>query len=554
MDKKLQYALIISFILNSSLVLTSFYEWSFDSYTHMFFADHYKRFWFNSWEPKWFGGFSVSSYPPLVHQVIALLSYIIGLQWAYILITLCLSVIFPLAIYKFSGVLVSDEGAGYASLISVFLPSVIVITYNFGQLPTLFSLVAVLIMVYYLNRYLNNGTKFDFLLASCLLGVSICTHHFTTIFFLPLSILVLVITLVQREINVKTLAKRLLQFIIVAIIVSVVFLSPLLFSMNIDMQPIPHVTRTNLFLNPVATEFLFLGMYGPLLFFIPFVGFFVCYHKKFIPLFVVAILLFFLGLGGTTFLPKIIFGDLWLVLTYDRFALWAGVIFLPLFGLIFSHYFKGLKRIRYKKTIFIFLFITLVLSASYFGNKKLLSDSNVNIEPLQEFLGKNQNSRWRYLTLGFGDAKMQKLSVFTNASTIDGYYFLGRTIPILANSGIGTLDSAKFYGEAGMLVLHTILAGAGDYNLRWVFCNDPAYYNLLIENHFILRYSQDIALDGRFQGVSIWEKEGIPPIDVGEHVNQSTLFDFVGGIAPLSFLVASFTLFVSAILLKKDVL
>jgi hypothetical protein len=149
MNEKLKYALIFAFLLNSAFALSNFQDRTYDSYGHMFFADHYRRSWFNTWEPKWFGGFSVSSYPPLAHQVIALLSYIIGLEWAYIAITLCLTVIFPLAVYKFSGVFVPDEAAGNASMISVFLPSVIVITYSFGQLPTLFSLIATLIMVFY---------------------------------------------------------------------------------------------------------------------------------------------------------------------------------------------------------------------------------------------------------------------------------------------------------------------------------------------------------------------------------------------------------------------
>jgi len=553
MDKKLQYALILALVLNSSLVLTDFYQRTFDSYNHMFFADHYRRSWFNTWEPKWFGGFDVTSYPPLVHQIIALFSYIIGLESAYILLTFCLTAIFPFAVYKFSGVFVSNEAAGYASIISVFLPSALVITYNFGQLPTLFSLVAVLLMVHYLNEYLKKGTKLDFLLSSCLLGASIASHHFTTLFFLPLSGLILVISLFQRGNNIKTLTKRSIQFIIVAILISVVVISPfLVFSMKIDMRPIPHITRTNLFLSSFATEWFFLAMYGPLLAIIPLVGIIVYRHKKLIPLFAGALLLFILGLGGTTFLPELIFGDLWLVLTYERFALWSGVTFLPLFGLFFTNQFKSLKNGRYKKEVFIIFLILLALSASYFGNKRILEDTNVNIEPLKQFLSTNENSRWRYLTLGFGDAQMQKLSVFTNASTIDGYYFLGRSIPILANSGIATLDSVKFFGDDGLQVLGTILNRAGDYNLRWVFCNDPFYYDLLIENDFYLLFSQDISKDGRLHGVTIWEKDDIPQIDIYYCPHRISIFDYVWGIAPLFFGTSSLLFFALHTYLKKS--
>ncbi|MFZ0691393.1 MAG: hypothetical protein WAM68_16270, partial [Acidobacteriaceae bacterium] len=44
---------------------------SYDTNFHIFFASHYLHHWFDPWNPKWFGGFSQATYPPLPHQWIA---------------------------------------------------------------------------------------------------------------------------------------------------------------------------------------------------------------------------------------------------------------------------------------------------------------------------------------------------------------------------------------------------------------------------------------------------------------------------------------------------
>ena len=48
---------LFSLGLNLPLVLSGLQFYSFDAYTHLFFADHYRRWWFDLFEPRWFGGF-----------------------------------------------------------------------------------------------------------------------------------------------------------------------------------------------------------------------------------------------------------------------------------------------------------------------------------------------------------------------------------------------------------------------------------------------------------------------------------------------------------------
>ncbi len=457
-----------------------------------------------------------------------------------------------------STILLPDSAAGYASIIAVFLPSVLVTAYVWGQFPTLFGLVTTLFTVHFLHNYLKNGNTLDLVLAICLLGASVSIHHFTAIFFLPPLIVVIVATsLLQRELDIISGVKRFLQFIAVGMVLSAVVLYPFItYTINNPMRPIPHITRTNFLADSFAFEVFFLRMYGPTLLLFPLIGLFVRQHKKLIPLLSLSILLFVLGLGGTTALPSIVFGSVWELLTYDRFALWAGVTLLPLAGLFLAHHYNTLRREKTRKIVWSSFFISLALLAAYSGSGTSLQSPLVNLEPIQEFLGRDENWRWRYLTLGFGDAKMQELSLLTNATTIDGYYAFARKTWILANSSIGTLDSAKFYGEQGLNVLEAILDNAREFNLKWVICNDPFYYEVLVQNSFSLQFSQDIAGDARFHGVTIWVKDGIPQIDLEPSNNgdtkHTTPSEYVWGIAPLSLLMASLVLLALRFFFKRS--
>src|SRR5438093_6763225 len=65
----------LSLLFNLSFVLLRLQRLSYDAYTHIFLADHYRQNWWSLWETRWYLGFSMNSYPPLVHQLIALLSF-----------------------------------------------------------------------------------------------------------------------------------------------------------------------------------------------------------------------------------------------------------------------------------------------------------------------------------------------------------------------------------------------------------------------------------------------------------------------------------------------
>ena len=72
---------------------------SYDANLHMFFASHYASHWFNPWNEKWFAGFSQTTYPPLTHQWIALLSHLVGLTEAFMLVQLVAVILLAVLVF-----------------------------------------------------------------------------------------------------------------------------------------------------------------------------------------------------------------------------------------------------------------------------------------------------------------------------------------------------------------------------------------------------------------------------------------------------------------------
>src|SRR4029077_5521656 len=108
---------VLALCFQGPLVAAGFYRFSWDASTHIFFADHYRMSWFALWEPRWFGGFSVSAYPPLVHQLIALLSFPLGYEGAFAILLLLTLVVFPLAAWRFALVFVPAGAASFAAIV-----------------------------------------------------------------------------------------------------------------------------------------------------------------------------------------------------------------------------------------------------------------------------------------------------------------------------------------------------------------------------------------------------------------------------------------------------
>jgi hypothetical protein len=108
----------------------------------------------------------------------------------------------------------------------------------------------------------------------------------------------------------------------------------------------------------MAGLLFFLPMYGPLMVVIP-VAFWLARYRKLLGLSFAFLTLFLLGLGDTTPLPRLLFGDGWAWLTYDRFAFWATLTLLPFFGTIVTLLHR--RRVRWIQTK---IFLTLATTST----------------------------------------------------------------------------------------------------------------------------------------------------------------------------------------------
>jgi hypothetical protein len=120
------------------------------------------------------------------------------------------------------------------------------------------------------------------------------------------------------------------------------------------------------------------------------------------------------------------------------------------------------------------------------------------------WLNRDGHDRYRYITLGFGN-KISRLSVMTDASSVDGEWNSGRMLPELTENGVGALTSSKYFGKPGLDALSAMLHHADRYGLKWVFLRDPYYEPLLVFAGW--RKVDDL----EDKTITVWSKENVPP-------------------------------------------
>ena len=122
-NKYLITALLLGIAFHGASIFFTL-ETTYDALIHLFFADHYANSWFEPWNFKWYTGFTVMSYPPLVHQSIAVLSLIGGLKFGLFSVAIISILLFITGVYRFSLLITSNRiSAGYAAILAVFSSS-----------------------------------------------------------------------------------------------------------------------------------------------------------------------------------------------------------------------------------------------------------------------------------------------------------------------------------------------------------------------------------------------------------------------------------------------
>jgi hypothetical protein len=532
MPRNARLAVLSSFIFHGILILAARYRMSYDAYNHMFFGDHYRMHWWSLWDERWYAGFFVTSYPPLVHQLIGALSHLVGLDAAFALILWAIVTLLPLAVYSFARIFVGKISAGYAALGGAFLPSVYLTAHIFGQLPTLAATVTALFSMAALNQYLCDGSRLNGVLVISLLSTVMAFHH-ATLLLLPW--LILAITshlLITKQVNWQTLALRLFIVGLFSTLAMLIVIWPFWeWGLTQSMQtPIDHLSRHNFFKDPLAPLLFFLPMYGPLIIIIP-AALSLAHQRHLLGLGSAFCVLFFLGLGDTTPLPRLFFGKNWEWLTYDRFAFWASLSLLPFFGMIVI-----LLRRQHSKGTRTKIFLTLATTSLIVGLTTAflpLQPGAVDMRQIVGFLKQPIHSGWRYVTFGFGD-QLALLSTLTSSTTIDGSYHTARTLPELRTSGIGQIDTA-YWLPNGLSALDPILQKAGEHGVKWGFVNVAKYIPVLEKNGW-LKYRT------LKSGVQVWENPSAIPPKLSKPPPVNSLAAFSWGTLPILSLITTLSL------------
>lgn len=564
MDKGRTYyfiALLSVLVLHSATNFFTF-DQTYDAYVHIFFADHYAENWFENWDYRWYTGFTITSYPPLVHQIVALLSFGLGLKMAFFFWSVLAVLWLVRGMYNFAQLWVSNEAAGLAAILLVFTGSLTEAMHIFGQIPSITGMAFLLNACPEIYKWIVTKNKTSLYLAIAFLAVTSAAHHVTTIFgmvfFIFPTIGLAMVDLCVRDkgnlesVSIKDFAikvlhnlRRLIPFgLAVGVIVILIIFPYWVWTSSdpITQVSIPHGSRDSFIEQPNLGVVFFIFPWGMMLFALPYI-IARSYYRRHIFMGLSLTLLFILGTGGTTPLPRWILGDTaYDILTLDRFTFWATMISVPFFGEFMLKLYTGeLKKFKYKPifrkfTFFFFAigiigFNVLIVNAGYF---QAFQPKEVDPDPILNFLNRDRHSDWRFMTLGFGD-QMAWLSANTDALTVDGNYHSARRLPEMTSRAVERLENAKYQGQEGISSLKEFLTVPEKFNLKFIFANDKFYEPLL----FFLGWDKISRLENN---IVVWERPDVPPLpDLLPRSNIPAFQRFMWGTLPLlAFFIAVF--------------
>jgi hypothetical protein len=482
---------------------------SYDANFHIFFASHYAQHWFNPWNEKWFAGFSQTTYPPLGHQWVALLSYVFGLKMGLMLVQLIAVVLTPIGVYRFARLWVSERASSYAALLSVFLGVLEFLVFSAGQLSTTLSLPLYLLAVPYFYDWCRSADWRGLLKGIFLTLTAASVHHVTLIFGSGMLVLpVLWLAFLDRKENSSSMAilgRALVFGVLTAVGVGVVLLPYwiAIFRHPIEQMPIPHASRSNLLLSLTYAINYFIVPYGALILALPFMVWYGAAQRRLQPLLVGFWVAFIFGLGGTTPLPRWLLGRAFDILTFERFTLLAAALAMPLVGMLAE---RAIDRYGTKAAVgfAIAAIVTFSLPMAWLNLSPFHPSSGMNVDSIVSFLNRDNHDRYRYMTLGVGNA-LPKISTYTTAPSVDGEYNSARLLPEMTRYGSAQLTSSKYFGSAGMASLRAMLQHADHYGLKYIFLHDPYYRPLLA----FAGWRQIETYDSG--AIEVWVKDDVPP-------------------------------------------
>ncbi len=584
---RLRWALILVLLFHGSLLIFGTFRGTYDAYVHIFLGDHYARDWFSTWDQRWYTGFTTVSYPPGTHMAMAAVSKLTGnLETAFVIVQLATLALLTVGIYRFSRLWVSREAAANASLLLVCSSAIAQTVHLYGQLPTTFALAFLLNALPFIKRWVFEGRFRDLLVGTVVLAATTAGHHVTTlfgsVFFLgPVLVAGLlaqsrvprsdepadVVIPVSRRTFAPLAAKRFRRVLpsivrgavlgpcIVGALVIVVLPYWLWSSSDpISQIPIPHGSRANFLADLNLGLIFFFIPWGLMLLVLPYALVRAVVDRMW-PLAASIGLLFVLGTGGTTPIPKLLLGPAFDILTLDRFTFWAAIQILPLAGLFVVSVERGavaewLRQtggpllLRSSQAAMVIVLISTSLFAATLARHRPFQPDPIDTAPIVAFIEKDQHERWRFLTLGFGD-QIAWLSAQTTATQVDGNYHSVRRLPELTSTSVERLEGAKYRGISGLGSLQQFLEVPEKYHLKFVFSNDEFYDPLLT----VLGWQNLGPLEN---GIVVWERGDIEPLPAVLPIRELPTWQrLMWGIVPPLAIVSALALLVLVLVSRR---
>jgi hypothetical protein len=504
------YILLAAFVVHAPLLLMNLPLKSYDTNFHIFFASHYRLHWFDPWNPKWYAGFSQTTYPPLPQQWIALLSHFTGLEMAYMAVQMAAILFLVIGVYRFALLWVDRRAAGLAALASVLLGSEAFLVYSAGQLSTTFAAPLYLNALPFLYEWIRHNRWRSFFKGSALAVAAAAAHHATllfgsVLFAVPVFLLALQHGHDRQRGGVPGVVLRtLLAVVLIGAAVAIVLLPfwIALIRYPVTQTPIPHPSRANYILNPEWGLNYFVVPYGALILAIPFILVRGIATSRLRPLLLGFWVTMLIGLGGTTPFGRLLLGRAFEVLTMERFTYWATLLALPFVGLLAKELID-----RFHSPAVVGLTVAAGLTCAFavaWSTFHPADAADFKVNSVAAWLDRDGHDRYRYITLGFGN-KISRLAILTDANSVDGEWNSGRRLPELTAHGAGALTSSKYFGKQGIDALSAVLQHADRYGLKWVFLRDPYYEPLLV----FAGWRKVDDLEDRT--ISVWSKDDCPP-------------------------------------------
>lgn len=438
---------------------------AYDLYTYTSFAEHYAENWFYTIIPEQAHGLEIVSYPPLLFQVMALLSFIPFLGQKWISIILMSGAVTALS-FSFAGLLryIMDlEQKSYLLIVVLvaFSPGLLKFSLVHGQLTFITGMIFGFMSTAVFYRIVRGEDMGSYLVASLVLTAYI--HHFSLLMTVLLMLMVGLMNFRQAVSRINYLAPPIALSAMLALVGLYPVLRETLF--GISQGVIFHGSR-----NPFETWKIFhqfvTSTYG-----VTVLGLLLVLKRdeRLHAINNFALVFLTIGLGLVTPTAEMLFGGMSTFLVYDRFSLIASLFLTGIIGFYLSGRLEGLRDIDPAK-VAVLLFIAISLVTVLWANDlHLASPTGYGVYDQErtqlavDYLNQNASEDYLYMTYGHYPP-VEEVMIETEVPTLDTGYFQGRKHGLLP--GWGKFDRVP------RRELSTIISEADRLSLKYIILYD----------------------------------------------------------------------------------